>query len=524
MTLKVGVVYADLQRFGQFDHNRTNFPAFTRGRLTRFNFVDACALTRRDALEVCSARDTELNEFLTPEDDWMFQCLARDGWLFRKQKGLVWYRTHDGQKNRRAYGDRKKAGYFIQRGLHQQHVTLFIPLAGRDYAWGEQSQFLDRQTWPHDQIRLVFCDTSQNPEFSGQVRKWIAGSDYADVRHFQFSPARAGVADECRYDGNVERDVQLAMCRIYNRMRAAIDTDYVWVLEDDIIPPDDSLERLMRHFGRDVACVGAPYPSRWDPRYVVWTADRKPGQKGVHRAEKPGPDEPALQRVCGMGFGCTVFRSEVLLDHIFRMPRGEPYYDPYFYQCLPDTWKRLCDWSLEARHLGPRGDGARTYWNGRKNLQYYRRAVDFARKHAPDANSLLDVGGGISLGCRYLDWAGWIPERLSVEREDGDHTLDGVQVEFANFATWQPPHPFDVVLCLQVLEHQDDPTSFAQKLLKTGRVVIASVPYRWPAGTCSDHQHDPVDEKKLREWFGCEPLESLTEETRLIAVYPGAAA
>ena len=523
VSLKVGVVYADLQRFGQYDHDRTNFPPFTRGRLLRFNFVDACALIRRDALEVCSAWDTDLDEFLTPEDDWMFQCLARDGWEFRKQKGLVWYRTHDGQKNRRAYGDRKKAGYFILRGLHLQQVTLFIPLAGRDYAWAEQSRFLQRQSWPHDRIRLILCDTSQNAEFSQQIRQWIATCDYPDVRHFRFSAARPGIADESRYDRQTEHDVQIAMCRIYNRMRAAIDTDYVWVLEDDIIPPGDALERLMKHFGRDVACVGAPYLSRWDPKYVVWTADRKPGQKGVHRAVKPPAGESQLQPVRGMGFGCTVFRSEVLLDHIFRMPRGEPYYDPYFYRCLPETWKRFCDWSCEAEHVGPRGKGALSYWEGRKDLQYYRRAVEFARKHTPDAKSLLDVGGGVSLGCRYLEWFDWVPDRRSVERRDGDGTVDGITVEFADFAAWKSPHTFDVVLCLQVLEHQPDPATFARKLLQTGRVVIVSVPYRWPAGTCGDHRHDPVDEVKLREWFGCDPMEAKIRDTRLVAVYQGAA-
>jgi hypothetical protein len=50
------------------------------------------------------------------------------------------------------------------------------------------------------------------------------------------------------------------------------------------------------------------------------------------------------------------------------------------------------------------------------------------------------------------------------------------------------------------------------------------VPYRWLAGSCGDHRHDPIDEAKLREWFGCDPLESNIEETRLVAVYKGAAA
>ena len=77
---------------------------------------------------------------------------------------------------------------------------------------------------------------------------------------------------------------------------------------------------------------------------------------------------------------------------------------------------------------------------------------------------------------------------------------------------------------MQVLEHQENAREFAQKLLQTGRVVIVSVPYRWLAGTCSDHRHDPVDEVKLREWFGCDPIESKIEDTRLVAVYQGAAA
>jgi len=51
--------------------------------------------------------------------------------------------------------------------------------------------------------------------------------------------------------------------------------------------------------------------------------------------------------------------------------------------------------------------------------------------------------------------------------------------------------------------------------------LIVSVLYRWEAGACGEHIHDLVDEKKLREWIGCEPAESRIDDSRLIAAFIG---
>ncbi len=356
----VGVVYADLQRFGLYASNLTKFPPFSRGLLMRDNFVDTCALIRREVLEITDAFEIDVDHLLTPEDYLMFQRLAQDGWNFRKQKSVLMYRTHGEQKNVRAFKQRQKSGYFMTNCLKFHDITLFIPLAGRDYAWDAQSKFLERQAWPHDQIRLILCDTGQNPEFSKRVRQWIADSDYPDARHFTFSPARKGLADDNRYNRQTERDVQYAMCRIYNRLRSALETDYCWILEDDIIPPDDVLGRLLQHFRKNVACISAPYLSRWDPHYVVWTADRKSDTHiGVLRARKPAAHEQQVTEVRGSGFGCLAVRSELIKDHIFTVPSGEAYYDPYFFRTMGADWKRLCDWTCECEHIGPRGHGAK---------------------------------------------------------------------------------------------------------------------------------------------------------------------
>jgi hypothetical protein len=98
----------------------------------------------------------------------------------------------------------------------------------------------------------------------------------------------------------------------------------------------------------------------------------------------------------------------------------------------------------------------------------------------------------------------------------------GVETVVADFYDYDPDGLFDLVLCLQVLEHLPRPRPFAHKLLRIGRTVIISVPYRWPAHEHGSHLHDPVDEAKLRRWTGAEPVEtSIVDDgkQRLVAVY-----
>jgi hypothetical protein len=87
---------------------------------------------------------------------------------------------------------------------------------------------------------------------------------------------------------------------------------------------------------------------------------------------------------------------------------------------------------------------------------------------------------------------------------------------------YTPTNHFDLVLCLQVLEHVEDPAAFASKLFRTGRIVIVSVPYKWAPDRAPGHRHDPVDEEKLRQWTGREPVATRVVAdgaARLIAVY-----
>lgn len=73
----------------------------------------------------------------------------------------------------------------------------------------------------------------------------------------------------------------------------------------------------------------------------------------------------------------------------------------------------------------------------------------------------------------------------------------GITTVEADFYTYKGSG-FDLVICNQVLEHVPDPGSFAKKLLRTGSVVVASVPYDWKK--VKGHLHQHIKERDLLKW------------------------
>ncbi|MFV0443115.1 MAG: hypothetical protein ACK5Q5_06060 [Planctomycetaceae bacterium] len=333
LTADVGAVYSDHELLTT--GGRTQYPEqVTSDDLARSGLEAPTALIRHSVLvEAWQAGDS---------NSGLLRRLARNGWQLRKHAVPVLFRGGN---------DRE---YFSRQELARETVTLFVPLAGRESLWRELRRFLDRQTWPHDQLRLVLCDTSQDEQFGRLVRDWISRCDYADFRHLRFASGSKGLAD-------LPRDQQIvavneAMCRIYNRLRQCVTTDYVWVLEDDIVPPDDVLARLLASFDEHTASVSAPYRSRFDGRYLVWSRERLGPRgglvnNGVHQLTRPLPDSPQVQHIRGSGFGCVVLRAEALQQHIFHLPAGDHWYDIRFFRELPGRWTRKVDWACECRHL-----------------------------------------------------------------------------------------------------------------------------------------------------------------------------
>ncbi|MDB6121945.1 MAG: hypothetical protein JWQ71_938 [Pedosphaera sp.] len=159
------------------------------------------------------------------------------------------------------------------------------------------------------------------------------------------------------------------------------------------------------------------------------------------------------------------------------------------------------------------------YWQSRKELKYYQEVLRFARQYAPGGGSVLDVG---SHNCDYITWFDWFANRHKIDLRKTIE-IEGVKTMQGDFMQFQSPITYDLVLCLQVLEHLREPAAFAQKLLSTGKILIVSVPYRWNAGKCPCHPQDPVDEEKLLQWFKISWSEMTIvtdgKVRRLVAVY-----
>ncbi|WP_395448699.1 class I SAM-dependent methyltransferase [Aminobacter sp. UC22_36] len=165
------------------------------------------------------------------------------------------------------------------------------------------------------------------------------------------------------------------------------------------------------------------------------------------------------------------------------------------------------------------------YWEHRKNFRYTKLVDQIIRIAEQGARSALDVGPN---GTPIIEAFDWISDRATVDLE-APYASASVQGFRADFLEFQPPQYYDLVLCLQVLEHLPDPKSFAEKLFASGRNVLISVPHLWPEGACAQHLQDPVDEMKLRSWTGRDADYSIVvredtpapDNTRLISYYRG---
>lgn len=164
---------------------------------------------------------------------------------------------------------------------------------------------------------------------------------------------------------------------------------------------------------------------------------------------------------------------------------------------------------------------ATNYWANRRDAVYLRAVRGICDTLAGDAETVLDVG---SKGTPILEWRRGGARRLvSIDLRE-PYVSEGVESITQDFLAYPITEPFDLVTCLQVLEHVPDAAAFARKLLAAGRIVVVSVPYKWPKGFCPSHVHDPVDEHTMQSWFGRPPTSQYiaSEPTglcRLVQVY-----
>lgn len=159
------------------------------------------------------------------------------------------------------------------------------------------------------------------------------------------------------------------------------------------------------------------------------------------------------------------------------------------------------------------------YYNERCNYNYYKKVTEILNSFT-GTTSIIDIGARRTPVFENLDKSIY---KTCLDIEPIEKYSDNINIITADFLRWTPDKEYDIVICLQVLEHLENPKEFAQKLFLVGKIVIISLPYMWRKGRCKDHIQDPVDEELIKKWTDKEPTISYIIEDkklkRIICVY-----
>lgn len=332
----VGVVFSDCQNFGL----RTERLNFQPGDIGQRNYIHAASLARRIALESARVFDRDIPA-CTLEDWSIWRAILADGWKAVKSPAVYYYRRHG--EGHTVYLTTRP--HYEVAGLAMEKITIAIPLSGRAQWWPRMADWLERQTWPKDQVRLVLVNTSADESFAIQVRGWLASCDYDDIQYVRMDVGLPGLADADRHREEIYRGVQRAMPRIYNEIRRRVTTNYVLIVEDDVLPPVDAVERLLWSFDQDTVSVSGAYRSRYQAGYVAW--DRQ-----CRVLTEPGN---GLQVVGGTGFGCVLLRASVFRETVLHHGGERGDFDPNFFADIDRGWVAKLDWSVRCDHAGIAG-------------------------------------------------------------------------------------------------------------------------------------------------------------------------
>jgi glycosyltransferase involved in cell wall biosynthesis len=339
---RCGIVYPSLHCFGE--SSRVLDLSSPLKHISIENFADAASVYRREAIAQSGRLEREIFPENTAEDWVLARSLVADGWVALHNPVPVNYRVHNSNKHAR----RIKV-YYHAAGLSSEQVTIIVPLCGRSDLWRVTSSWLDLQLWPRDQSKVVLIDNSHSVTFGMTIREWIKGSGYDDVHYIRNRRGRKGIADEQRTGRpDHDREVHQLVAGIYNQAFRGLSTDYALTLEDDIDPPLDAVECMMRSMDSSTAAVSGAYLHRDGSRWLAW-------QGPFLNRTAVTEQQTGCQDISGGGFGCLLVRVPVIEQIRLSTDGPTPFYDSNTFDEIGKLgWKVKLNWDVKCRHIaGP---------------------------------------------------------------------------------------------------------------------------------------------------------------------------
>ncbi len=326
----VGVAFTDLHRFGL----ETRVSRYNIGDIERQNFIHAGAMVRRVALEQSQAFESKRVPHNITADWYTWREVLRGGWKPQKFDAVYHYRQHGAGCHLAG----RNVTFYEEANLHLETVPIILPLSGRDQWWEQLTEWVERQLWPS--IELIVIDSSGRAEFQKRARQWLALQDCATT--YIRGDGVPGLADEDRTNRKHYRAVQRVMPTIYRHLDRTRQ-EFNLIVEDDVLPPDDAIERLMHAMTDRAACVSGVVRSRYQDAVIAW--DNRKCQS------IPQP-RSGVQKVHGTGFGCLLFRRSVFAQLVLNHSGGGNFDHEASHEVarLGHDW--LIDWGVSCVHAG----------------------------------------------------------------------------------------------------------------------------------------------------------------------------
>ncbi len=329
----VGVVTSDLMQFGDLTgavhHEEIN--------LERDNWIHAGSMVRRIALMSSESLHRAAPAKPFCEDWFVWRHLVRSGWkVSRINTPTYFYRRHADSLSKGGAG----CTYYQWAALATEPITLVLACSGREQYWPRMIEWVRQQPRITD---VVVIDSGSDLEFRRKIKVWLSSLEIHSTKYISLPESR-GLADRDRWaDKSAYYSVQNVMPRIYGPMRESVTTEYMLIVEDDVLPPVSAVETLLSHMGRNVAAVSGVVPSRFETGLAIARTEiaapcLKLGGSGV-------------QPVAASGFGCLLLRRSAMLGVPPFNSGGCGDFDTEFSEAITTSgWTWLLDWGVVCQH------------------------------------------------------------------------------------------------------------------------------------------------------------------------------
>jgi glycosyltransferase involved in cell wall biosynthesis len=293
------VAYCSKQHFGTHDEFWQP-PNWNREQLWLDNFIHTSAVVRREAFEAAGGWIETPAEALWDWNLWLRVTRGRDA---VRSDAVLHYRRHaDNWSHRRQNAPPDRAAG-MKGEIRRSAVRLTVCLVYSGRLPALVPTWLDAvlaatSHLRRDQLELFVLDDSPRGF-------WSAAGPHVEQLNERFESLRIvrihrGTSwCERRTDGGATAQF---LARAYNRFLDESESDVLWFVEDDVVVPPDSGNRLLRLLldgDCPKAAVTGLYKSRHDDRYV---AARVLGQRVAHLQRPPVAAEP-----CDVaGTGCLM--------------------------------------------------------------------------------------------------------------------------------------------------------------------------------------------------------------------------